>query len=155
MRENGREATAGRSFSYYTYGAAAALMHSLASEHPSIVSLSTTQATSNNTHHDDFPYRPRLPCGAAVRGATGGWSPLSLCPTCQPPCPPPHPQATFGLPPVGTCRDEHGSEGPCLNHVLEITNRTGGAAARRYRPQIYISGALHGDEQVPPASLQQ
>lgn len=99
MRENGREATAGRSFSYYTYGAAAALMHSLASEHPSIVSLSTTQAT-------------------------------------------------FGLPPVGTCRDEHGSEGPCLNHVLEITNRTGGAAARRYRPQIYISGALHGDEQV-------
>jgi len=88
-----------RRFGYYSYGAAAALLQSIASQNPSLASLSTTQAT-------------------------------------------------FGLPPVGKCKDDHGVEGPCLNYVLEVTNRTGGEAARKARPQIYISGALHGDEQV-------
>jgi len=89
----------GRRFTYYSYGAAAALLQSLASLYPGLASLSTTQDT-------------------------------------------------FGLPPVGKCQDDHGVEGPCLNYVLEITNRTGSEAERRARPQIYISGALHGDEQV-------
>lgn len=90
---------AGRRFTYYSYGTAAALLQSLASQYPGLASLSTTQDT-------------------------------------------------FGLPPVGKCQDDHGVEGPCLNYVLEITNRTGSEAERRARPQIYISGALHGDEQV-------
>jgi hypothetical protein len=89
----------GRRFTYYSYGAAAALLQSLASQYPLLASLSTTQAT-------------------------------------------------FGLPPVGKCREDHGVDVPCLNYVLEITNRTGSEADRRARPQIYISGALHGDEQV-------
>lgn len=89
----------GRQYSYYSYAAAAALLHSLASQYPSLASLSTTQAQ-------------------------------------------------FGLPPVGKCKDEAGQESPCLNYVLEITNRSASPLARSTRPQIYISGALHGDEQV-------
>ena len=60
-------------------------------------------------------------------------------------------QALYGLRTVGTCRNADGSRTTCQNYVLEITNRSS-AAADPARPEILISGALHGDERVGPAT---
>ena len=60
-------------------------------------------------------------------------------------------QAKFGLPSAGSCHDESGKLSPCLNYVLEVTNRTS-LASDAARPEVLISGALHGDERVGPAT---
>ncbi|EOD09638.1 hypothetical protein EMIHUDRAFT_198201 [Emiliania huxleyi CCMP1516] len=57
-------------------------------------------------------------------------------------------QEAYGLRSAGTCTDSAGHQGPCLNHIIQISNRSANAAVLSARPQIYISGALHGDEQV-------
>jgi predicted deacylase len=58
-------------------------------------------------------------------------------------------QALYGLRSAGTCASADGTRSACLTHVLEITNRSS-AAAEPERPEVLISGALHGDEQVGP-----
>ncbi len=60
-------------------------------------------------------------------------------------------QERFGLPTAGTCA---AGTTPCLNHVIEVTNRAAprGNASAAARPEIYISGALHGDEAVGVAT---
>jgi len=54
-------------------------------------------------------------------------------------------QSLFGLSTAGTCVSADGSRGPCLNYVLQITNK---ATYTSSRPEVLISGALHGDERV-------
>jgi hypothetical protein len=58
------------------------------------------------------------------------------------------------------CRDADGEEAPCEHVFITITNRTSGALkapsaspAARDRPQVFLSGNLHGDEWVGPATL--
>ena len=60
-------------------------------------------------------------------------------------------QALYGLPTAGECGDASGNRAPCQNFILEITNRTS-LAADRDRPEILISGALHGDERIGPST---
>ena len=55
------------------------------------------------------------------------------------------------VPSAGNCRNADGSRSACLNHVLEITNRSS-LGADKGRPEILISGALHGDERIGPAT---
>ena len=69
-------------------------------------------------------------------------------------------QERHGLQSPGECGDE-----PCAHWVLEITNfgsanasdAWGGGAVRpndlAHRPQVFLSGNLHGDEQVGPMTL--
>tara|TARA_B100000524_G_scaffold56604_3_gene26337 strand:- start:1034 stop:2263 length:1230 start_codon:yes stop_codon:yes gene_type:complete len=61
-------------------------------------------------------------------------------------------QKRYGLPTAGTCTDVDGSRSPCLNHILEITNRTS-ARLDPSRPEMLISGALHGDERIGPITV--
>ena len=56
-------------------------------------------------------------------------------------------QALYGLPTAGRCTNADRSQSACLNYVLEITNRTSKLSAPA-RPEVFISGALHGDERV-------
>ena len=49
------------------------------------------------------------------------------------------------------CREASGRSAPCKTHILEITNRTS-LPNDRERPEILISGALHGDERVGPST---
>lgn len=56
-------------------------------------------------------------------------------------------QAEYGLPSVGVCSNADGTRSACLVHVLEITNHSS-AARDVERPQMLVSGALHGDERV-------
>tara|TARA_B110001452_G_scaffold179887_1_gene151019 strand:+ start:394 stop:1845 length:1452 start_codon:yes stop_codon:yes gene_type:complete len=58
-------------------------------------------------------------------------------------------QMLFGLPTAGQCTNADGSKSACLNHIIEVTNRTS-AASDPERPEVFISGALHGDERVGP-----
>lgn len=58
-------------------------------------------------------------------------------------------QALYGLPTAGTCTNVDGSRSACLNYVLEVTNHTS-KASDTARPEIFISGALHGDERIGP-----
>ena len=60
-------------------------------------------------------------------------------------------QALYGLPTAGNCHDEKGTLAPCLNYVLEVTNRTS-LSTDPSRPEVLISGALHGDERIGPAT---
>ena len=60
-------------------------------------------------------------------------------------------QALFGLPTAGQCRDASNKMSACQNYVLEVTNRTS-LASDPERPEVLISGALHGDERVGPAT---
>lgn len=60
-------------------------------------------------------------------------------------------QKLFGLGTAGECKGTDGKRGPCVVHVLEVTNHSS-AAARPGRPQVLISGALHGDERIGPAT---
>ena len=60
-------------------------------------------------------------------------------------------QALYGLPTAGTCRGADGTQSACQNYVLEITNRSR-LAAEPDRPEILISGALHGDERIGPST---
>ena len=54
-------------------------------------------------------------------------------------------------PTAGNCREASGQMAPCLNYVLEVTNRAT-LASDPERPEILISGALHGDERIGPAT---
>lgn len=56
-------------------------------------------------------------------------------------------QSRFGLGTAGTCTGSDGSRGPCLNHIVTITNKSS-HASQPLRAAVYISGALHGDERV-------
>ena len=58
-------------------------------------------------------------------------------------------QALYGLGTVGTCKNADGTSSACQNYVLEITNRSS-LAADPERPEVLISGALHGDERIGP-----
>eukprot|EP00900_Chrysochromulina_parva_P025221 jgi/Chrpa1/7332/Chrysochromulina_OHIO_Genome00018148-RA len=60
-------------------------------------------------------------------------------------------QALYGLPTAGTCRNADGSSSACQNYILEITNRSS-LAHELDRPEIFISGALHGDERIGPST---
>ena len=60
-------------------------------------------------------------------------------------------QELYGLPTVGDCGNADGSMSPCKNFVLEITNHSSRAADPE-RPEVFISGALHGDERIGPAT---
>ena len=60
-------------------------------------------------------------------------------------------QALYGLPTAGECREASGRRAPCKNYILEVTNRTS-LAADPDRPEVLISGALHGDERVGPVT---
>ena len=60
-------------------------------------------------------------------------------------------QALYNLPTVGTCSNADGSRSACQNYVLEITNRSS-IAGDPERPEVLISGALHGDERIGPAT---
>ena len=53
-------------------------------------------------------------------------------------------QDRYGLPSVGDC-----DGAPCKNWVLVVTERAG-LAQDPERPDVFISGALHGDEQIGP-----
>ncbi|KAH9261225.1 hypothetical protein BASA81_000929 [Batrachochytrium salamandrivorans] len=55
-------------------------------------------------------------------------------------------QSEFGLPSPGEC----GSEGPCVTQIVHLTDF---ATLHANRPEVYISGALHGDERVGPHSV--
>ena len=55
-------------------------------------------------------------------------------------------QRRYGLPSVGSC---HGT--PCMNWVLELTDHET-LANDPDRPDVLISGALHGDERVGPTA---
>ena len=55
-------------------------------------------------------------------------------------------QERYGLPSVGSC---HGT--PCMNWVLELTEHES-LANDPDRPDVLISGALHGDERVGPTA---
>jgi hypothetical protein len=59
-------------------------------------------------------------------------------------------QSLYKLPTAGTCREASGKTAPCLNYILEITNRSS-LAADPDRPEVLISGALHGDERIGPS----
>ena len=60
-------------------------------------------------------------------------------------------QALYNLPHAGNCRLGGSRVEPCKTHILEITNRTS-LAADPGRAEVLISGALHGDERVGPAT---
>lgn len=55
-------------------------------------------------------------------------------------------QSEFGLPSPGAC----GSDGPCVTQIVHLTHF---ATLHADRPEVYISGALHGDERVGPHSV--
>ena len=62
--------------------------------------------------------------------------------------------------PCKSCTDEHGNATPCKQWFVSLTNRTLGSnkwasasPALRDRPQVFLSGNLHGDEWIGPATL--
>ena len=55
-------------------------------------------------------------------------------------------QQRYGLPSVGSCQGT-----PCMNWVLELTEHET-LASDPDRPDVLISGALHGDERVGPTA---
>lgn len=70
-------------------------------------------------------------------------------------------QDQYGVPsPGNTCVDDKSAKVPCKHWFVSITNRTLGAhkwasasPALRDRPQVFLSGNLHGDEWVGPVTL--
>ena len=70
-------------------------------------------------------------------------------------------QERYGLQSPGTCMSHEGADVPCLHWVMEITNFASSAADESevlpntlpHRPQVFLSGNLHGDEQVGPMTL--
>jgi hypothetical protein len=57
-------------------------------------------------------------------------------------------QDRYGLPyPSSLQCEEDGVETPCKQYVLRITNES---SLRPDRPQVFFSGALHGNERVGP-----
>ncbi|KAG8459363.1 hypothetical protein KFE25_012999 [Diacronema lutheri] len=64
-------------------------------------------------------------------------------------------QGAYGLGTAGTCRTrtpgtQERTFGPCLNHILHITNRQ--TLPDPDRPDILFLGGLHGDERIGPVS---
>lgn len=58
-------------------------------------------------------------------------------------------QKEFGLPSPGMCGEEQ-----CETQIVHLTNfRTFVDGAEAIRPEVYISGALHGDERVGPHAV--
>jgi hypothetical protein len=76
-------------------------------------------------------------------------------------------QQRYGLASPGECTDAAGASTPCTHWVMEITDFDGAANATAagagpdsvlpgdlaHRPQVFLSGNLHGDEQVGPMTL--
>lgn len=57
-------------------------------------------------------------------------------------------QDLYGLPSPGMCGKAQ--DKPCVTQILHITNLTTYDINKATRPQVYISGELHGDERVGP-----
>lgn len=62
--------------------------------------------------------------------------------------------------PCKPCYDEHDAATPCKQWFVSISNRTAGAVkwassspATRDRPQVFLSGNLHGNEWIGPPTL--
>ena len=75
-------------------------------------------------------------------------------------------QSRYGLPSPGSCTNADGQTTPCLHWVVELSNFGGAYAAGSpanhsqvlandlaHRPQVFLSGNLHGDEQVGPMTM--
>ena len=62
-------------------------------------------------------------------------------------------QSRFGLPSPGACRDAQDKPTPCKQWVLRITNEDTLPTEGRDRPEVFLSGCLHGDEWVGPAAV--
>jgi hypothetical protein len=56
-------------------------------------------------------------------------------------------QERYGLMSPGSC----GGNTPCKSHVVRITNHA--TLPDETRPQVFFSGALHGDERIGPNTL--
>ena len=56
-------------------------------------------------------------------------------------------QDEFGLPSPGLCGKD---SQPCVTQILHITNFSNYDQNKATRPEVYISGELHGDERVGP-----
>ena len=61
-------------------------------------------------------------------------------------------QELYHLPSPGTCKDKDRKDTPCLQYIIHLTNHEN-LEQHPNRPEVFLSGALHGDEQVGPLAV--